>query len=57
MVNRSQNNRQRKSALRFPGIVRAARLLRVSRGHLWLVLSGRRESKPLLARYRQLNLA
>jgi hypothetical protein len=38
----------------FPGIVAAARKLGVHRNHLWLVLSGRRESRSLVARYKAL---
>ena len=36
---------------RYPGITHAATELGVTRTHLWAVLSGRRESKPLLARW------
>jgi len=36
---------------KYPGIVRTAEELGVTRVHLWLVLTGRRESQPLLARY------
>lgn|ERR1035437_6158872 len=36
---------------RFKGIVAAADALDVTRVHLWQVLTGRRESKPLMARY------
>lgn len=35
----------------IPGIVRDAQRLGVSRYHLWAVLSGRRESPRLMARY------
>ncbi len=41
----------------FPGIVRHARELGVSRIHLWYVLKRMRESKPLLRRYRALKRA
>jgi hypothetical protein len=34
------------------GICAAAEALGVTRGHLWAVLTHRRESKPLIARYR-----
>lgn len=36
---------------RFPGIVQDAKALGVSRVHLWLVLTGKRESAALKARY------
>jgi hypothetical protein len=39
---------------RIAGICSAAKTLGVTRGHLWAVLTKRRESKPLLARYRAL---
>ena len=38
----------------FPGLLDDARALRVHRNHLYLVLSGRRTSHSLLARYKQL---
>lgn len=38
----------------IPGICADARELGVSRMHLWAVLSGRRESDGLVARYRAL---
>jgi hypothetical protein len=38
----------------FPGIVRHAQILGVTRIHLWFVLKGLRESKTLLLRYREL---
>lgn len=38
----------------IPGICADARRLGVSRMHLWAVLSGRRESVPLMRRYREL---
>lgn len=37
---------------RFPGITHAAADLGVTRAHLWAVLAGKRESKPLLARWK-----
>jgi hypothetical protein len=37
---------------RFPGISLAATDLGVTRSHLWQVLAGKRESKPLLARWK-----
>jgi hypothetical protein len=36
---------------RFRGLLRAAEALGVHRNHLYLVLSGRRKSRRLLARY------
>lgn len=41
---------------RHVGMVADACALKVSRFHLWAVLTNRRESKPLLARYRALKL-
>lgn len=38
----------------IPGICADAKKLGVSRMHLWAVLSGRRESDGLVARYREL---
>jgi hypothetical protein len=43
--------RPKRKSTRFPGIVEHARTLRVSRVHLYLVLTGRRESRSLLRRY------
>lgn len=43
--------------VKYPGITFDARTLKVSVGHLYQVLSGRRESAPLLARYRALKAA
>lgn len=40
--------------IRFHRIVADAQTLGVSRVHLWQVLTGRRQSKTLLARYRAL---
>lgn len=40
--------------VKYVGIVADARSLGVRREHLWQVLTGRRRSKSLLARYRQL---
>jgi hypothetical protein len=39
---------------RFRGITQDARTLGVTHSHLWRVLMGQRDSKPLLARYRAL---
>ena len=40
--------------IRFPGITEAARRLKVTRIHLYLVLSGQRTSHQLLKRYQAL---
>lgn len=37
---------------RFPGISLAATDLGVTRSHLWQVLAGKRDSKPLMARWK-----
>jgi hypothetical protein len=39
---------------RYPGITRHARMLGVTYPHLWQVLTGRRASRRLIARYRAL---
>jgi len=39
---------------RIAGICRDAEALGVTRGHLWAVLKGKRESVPLLKRYTDL---
>ena len=44
----------RQGPARFPGITRHAKELGVSRIHLWNVLTGRRESRSLTARYQAL---
>lgn len=41
--------------VRFPGITRDAKALKVSRIHLYLVLTGQRTSHRLLKRYRALH--
>lgn len=46
--------RPRRGATRFPGIVKDAARLGVNRIHLYLVLTGQRESRPLLRRYTEL---
>lgn len=43
-----------KRVVRFPGICEQARLLGVSRQHLFLVLSGQRDSVRLMTQYNQL---
>jgi hypothetical protein len=47
----------RGNKVRFPGIVAQARALGVSRIHLWYVMTGRRDSNPLMRRYRALKRA
>lgn len=39
---------------RYPHILAASEALKVSRVHLWLVLTGRRQSRSLLLRYQAL---
>lgn len=41
----------RRGKTRFPGLVADAKALGVSRVHLWLVLTGQRQSARLTARY------
>lgn len=41
----------RRARVRFAGIGEAAQTLGVDRTHLWRVLTGRRRSRSLLARY------
>jgi hypothetical protein len=43
-----------KRVVRFPGICATAAKLKVSRHHLWSVLTARRISEPLMLRYRKL---
>jgi hypothetical protein len=45
---------RRRGPNRFPGAVGHARILGVSYPHLWQVLSGRRTSRRLVERYRDL---
>ena len=57
---KTETNRKqaaRRGPPRFPTIGRDAALLGVSRTHLWRVLSGRRESRSLVRRYRELTSA
>jgi hypothetical protein len=49
--------RPRRGATQFPGIVADAASLGVNRIHLYRVLIGARDSKPLMARYRELQAA
>lgn len=44
----------KKSRVKYPRIGEHARILGVSRPHLWQVLTGRRHSRSLLQRYRTL---
>lgn len=48
-------NQTRQNRVRFPGIIRDAKRLNVSRIHLYLVLTGQRTSHRLLRRYQALN--
>lgn len=50
-TNKASKNR---GPTKYRGIVRDATELGVSRIHLWYVLTGQRESIPLLKRYREL---
>ena len=50
----SEPKRWGRGVLRYPGIVADARQLGVTMNHLYRVLSGRRESPGLLARYQAL---
>ena len=51
---RETKGKRIKNRVRFPGIVEHAAKLGVTRIHLWMVLTGDRESKRLLRRYREL---
>ncbi|MCL1920844.1 MAG: hypothetical protein FWG50_07170 [Kiritimatiellaeota bacterium] len=44
--------RKRGGVLAYPGIARHAEALGVERTHLWRVLTGRRESRSLISRYK-----
>lgn len=50
----SVKGQKKRGPNKYLHIVQDARLLGVSRGHLWQVLSGRRQSRHLLARYQAL---
>ena len=50
-VTNSSTMKDESKKIRYRGIVAAARDLKVTRQHLWEVLSGRRQSKRLLNRY------
>lgn len=52
-MKQTKHNRRRET--RFPGIVRHAEALGVTRPHLWMVLVGEREDKgKLIPKYKQL---
>jgi len=51
---RQKRDMRRETRHVIPGICADARRLGVSRMHLWAVLSGRRESDGLVARYQAL---
>lgn len=50
----SATGKVKRGVTEFCGIGRDARLLGVTRTHLWLVLKNRRHSPPLLRRYQSL---
>lgn len=51
----TSNNRPRpRGETKFPAITRHSESLDVTREHLWQVLTGRRQSKSLLSRYKTL---
>jgi len=54
---RSTKTKTKRGPTKYPGIVRDATELGVTRVHLWRVLEGQRESDPLLARYAALKQA
>lgn len=51
---RATSRKGQGKTVRFPGIVEAAAVLGVGREHLWRVLSKKRVSKKLTARYHAL---
>lgn len=51
---KKKGNTRRRRVINFPGIGNQADQLGVNRIHLWKVLTGRRESRSLMARYEQL---
>lgn len=53
----SERSKTKRGPTKYPGIVRDASALGVTRIHLWLVLTGRRESRSLTARYAALKKA
>lgn len=57
MIRETIQTAKGKRNIRFRGVCKDALQLGVSRVHLYLVLSGRRESKRLLQRYEALRLA
>jgi hypothetical protein len=48
----SRNDTVKKRRVRFPGLLRYAAILGVTRNHLYLVLSGQRESRRLMRDYK-----
>ncbi len=54
MVTDTEKSKRLWAGKRHIGMVADSAALGVSRFHLWAVLTRRRESKPLLARYRDL---
>ncbi len=57
MIRETKTNGKGKRQFRFRGICKDAIRLGVTRVHLYLVLTGQRESKSLLDRYEQLRQA
>jgi hypothetical protein len=53
-MKRAKHIKQKTRTVRFPNISRHAAELGVTREHLWRVLTGRRESRSLTARYSDL---
>ena len=46
-----RKHKPKRGPTKYPGIVRDATELGVTRVHLWRVLEGERDSDPLMARY------
>jgi len=57
MKNNPHKAPPRNGPARYPGIVRDAKTLGVTRTHLYAVLAGKRQSRRLVAAYRALNNA
>lgn len=55
MVHETSQPEKEIRSVRFPGIMRDARRLGVHRNHLYLVLTGNRQSPGLLNRYKKLH--
>jgi hypothetical protein len=51
---KTTNQKPQGKVIRFPGIVKDAKGLNVTRIHLYLVLTGLRESRSLITRYQTL---